>query len=117
MKTAGPDAGFVNEGFRGMGVKAGAEYTFSFYARRGPGNVAGLNVTLEEPGRRGPGPETAASGRTLAQAQITGLTGEWKKYSVVMKPSATAAKARLKLTVEGTGTLDVDVVSLFPKDT
>ncbi|GAB3856925.1 alpha-L-arabinofuranosidase C-terminal domain-containing protein [Hymenobacter terrigena] len=116
-KTAGPDAGFVNEGFRGMGVKQGAEYTFSVYLRRGPGSISALNVTLEEPGRRGGGPETAGSGQTLAQAQITGLTGEWKKYSVVLKPSATVAKARLKLTLEGTGTADIDVVSLFPKDT
>ncbi|GAB2864090.1 alpha-L-arabinofuranosidase C-terminal domain-containing protein [Hymenobacter ruber] len=117
VKTAGPDAGFVNEGFRGMGVKQGAEYTFSVYLRRGAGSISALNVTLEEPGRRAGGPETAASGQVLAQAQITGLTGEWKKYSVVLRPTATAAKARLKLTVEGTGTADIDVVSLFPKDT
>jgi alpha-N-arabinofuranosidase len=115
--TASPDAGFINEGFRGMGVKQGAEYTFSIYLRRGPGSIGGVNVTLEEPGRRGSGPEWADSGPALAQASITGLTGEWKKYSVVLKSSATAAKARLKLTVDGTGTVDIDVVSLFPKDT
>ncbi|WP_426058157.1 alpha-L-arabinofuranosidase C-terminal domain-containing protein [Hymenobacter sp. B1770] len=116
VRKAGPDAAFVNEGFRGMGVKEGAEYTLSFFARRGPGNVSGVTATLEEPGR-GQGPETAATGKSLAQAQITGLTNEWKKYSVVIKPSATVAKARLKLAVEGNGSLDIDVVSLFPKDT
>jgi alpha-N-arabinofuranosidase len=117
VKTAGPDAGFVNEGFRGMGLKKDAEYTFSVYLRRGAGSISALNVTLEEPGRSGPGPETAASGQPFAQARIADLSTEWKKYSVVLKSSATVAKARLKLTVEGTGTLDVDVVSLFPKDT
>ena len=117
VATANPDAGFVNEGFRGMGLKQDAEYTFSIYLRRGAGSISALNVTLEEPGRGGPGPETPASGRPLAQTQITGLTNEWKKYSVVLKPTGTAARARLKLTVEGTGTLDLDVVSLFPKDT
>ncbi|MFD1469083.1 alpha-L-arabinofuranosidase C-terminal domain-containing protein [Hymenobacter caeli] len=116
-KTGGPEAGFVNEGFRGMGVKEGAEYTFSVYARRGPGSITGLRVTLEQPGPRKDGPETPDSGAALAQAQITGLTGEWKKYSVVLKPSATFAKARLKLTVDGTGTVDLDVASLYPKDT
>lgn len=116
-KAGGPEAGFVNEGFRGMGVKEGAEYTFSIYARRGPGSITGLRVTLEEPGRPGGGPETPASGPALAQAEITGFTGEWKKYSVVLKPSATFAKARLKLTVDGTGTVDLDVASLYPKDT
>ena len=117
VAQANPNAGFVNEGFRGMGVKAGAEYTFSVYLRRGPGSISALNVTLEEPGQGGPGPETPRSGRALAQARITDLTGEWKKYSVVLKPSATAAKARLKLTLDGTGSADIDVVSLFPKDT
>ncbi|MBT9394819.1 alpha-L-arabinofuranosidase [Hymenobacter sp. NST-14] len=115
--TASPDAGLLNEGFRGMGVKAGAQYTFSVYLRRGPGNVQGLNVTLEEPGQGGPGPEAPASGRTLAQARISGLTGSWQKYEVVLKPTATAAKARLKLTLDGAGTLDLDVVSLYPQDT
>ncbi|WP_139921336.1 alpha-L-arabinofuranosidase C-terminal domain-containing protein [Hymenobacter sp. DG01] len=114
---ASPNAGIVNEGFRGMGVKQGAEYTFSVYLRRGPGNVSGLNVTLEEQGRPGSGPVAATAGRVLAQAQIGGLTPEWKKYTVVLKPTATAAKAQLKLTMEGAGTLDLDVVSLFPKDT
>jgi len=114
--TASSDAGIINEGFRGMGVRQDAEYTFSLYLRRGPGSIGGLNVTLEEAGRRN-GPETAGSDKTLAQAQLTGLSSEWKKYSVVLKPSATAAKARIKLVVDGTGTLDIDVVSLFPKDT
>ncbi|MBX0289305.1 alpha-L-arabinofuranosidase [Hymenobacter sp. HSC-4F20] len=114
---ASPDAGFINEGFRGMGVKEGGEYTFSVYLRRGPGSVGGLNVTLEEEGRRGAGPEAAASGRVLAQTKITGLTGEWKKYTAVLKSAGTASHARLKLTLDGAGTLDIDVVSLFPKDT
>jgi alpha-N-arabinofuranosidase len=105
-KTAGPDAGFVNEGFRGMGVREGAEYAFSVYARRGPGNISSLNVLLE-----------GQKGEPLAQAKITGLTSEWKKYTAVLKPSATVAKGHLTLTVDGTGTADIDAVSLFPKDT
>ncbi|UOG76415.1 alpha-L-arabinofuranosidase [Hymenobacter tibetensis] len=115
--TASPNAGFLNEGFRGMGVKQDAEYTFSVYLRKGPGSVSGLNVTIEEPGRTGNGPEAAASGKVLAEAKITGLTNEWKKYTAVLKSSGTVAKARLKITMEGAGTIDLDVVSLFPKDT
>lgn len=76
VATARPDAGFVNEGFRSMGLKQGADYTFSVYARRGPGEVSAINITLEEPGAQGAGPEAPASGRVLAQAQITGLAGE-----------------------------------------
>ncbi|SNR86245.1 MULTISPECIES: alpha-L-arabinofuranosidase C-terminal domain-containing protein [Hymenobacter] len=104
--TASPDAGLINEGFRGMGLKQNDEYTFSVYARRGPGNVTGLTVTLED-----------EKGKMLAQSQVSGLTNEWKKYSVVMKPSATAAKGQLRLALNGAGTADIDVISLFPKDT
>jgi alpha-N-arabinofuranosidase len=104
--VASADAGFLNEGFRGMGVREGAEYTFSLYARRGPGNASALSVQLQ-----------GAKGEPLADAKITGLTSEWKKYTAVLRPSATVARGQLKLTMDGAGTVDVDVVSLFPKDT
>jgi alpha-N-arabinofuranosidase len=104
--TAGPDAGFVNEGFRGMGLKAGAEYTLSLYARRGPGSVGSLTVTLQD-----------EKGQSLGQTQFTGLTGEWKKYTAVLKATGTAAKGSLQVNLDGAGTADIDVVSLFPKDT
>ena len=103
--TASPDAGLVNEGFRGMGLKQEAEYTFSVYARRGAGSVSGLSVALED-----------EKGKTLAQSQIAGLTSEWKKYSVVLKPTGTAARGKLRLALNGAGTADLDVISLFPKD-
>lgn len=105
-KTSSPDAGFINEGFRGMGVKQNAEYNFSVYARRGAGNVSGLRVILED-----------EKGQALAQAQVSGLTGEWKQYTAVLKPSATSSKAHLKVVVDGAGTADLDVVSVFPKET
>jgi alpha-N-arabinofuranosidase len=105
-KTSSPDAGFLNEGFRGMGLKQNAEYTLSVYARRGAGSVSGLTVTLED-----------EKGQALAQAKLTGLTPEWKQYTAVLRPSATAQKAHLKVVLDGAGTADIDVVSVFPKDT
>jgi alpha-N-arabinofuranosidase len=100
------EAGIENEGFRGMGVKTGAEYTLSFYARRGSGSVSGLTAML-----------TGEKGEQLGQVAITGFTNEWKQYTAVLKPTSTHNKAHLKLVLTGTGTVDLDVVSLFPKDT
>ncbi|MBW3129210.1 alpha-L-arabinofuranosidase C-terminal domain-containing protein [Hymenobacter profundi] len=105
-RTNSPDAGLTNEGFRGMGVKQGEDYNFSVYARRGPGSINGLTVTLED-----------EKGQALAQTKVGGLTNEWKQYTGVLRPSATSGKAHLKITVEGAGTADLDVVSVFPKDT
>ncbi|WP_217275334.1 alpha-L-arabinofuranosidase C-terminal domain-containing protein [Hymenobacter sp. BRD128] len=100
------EAGIENEGFRGMGVKAGEGYNLSFYARRGPGGIAGLTAVL-----------VGEKGEVLAQAPVTGFSDSWQKYTAVLKPTSTHNKAHLKLVVNGQGTVDLDVVSLFPQDT
>jgi alpha-N-arabinofuranosidase len=100
------EAGIENEGFRGMGVKQGGEYTLSFYARRGAGSITGVSASL-----------VGEKGEDLGQVAITGFTNEWKQYTAVLKPNSTHNKAHLKLVLTGTGTVDLDVVSLFPKDT
>jgi alpha-L-arabinofuranosidase len=100
------EAGLENEGFRGMGIREGAEYTLSFYARRGAGSVSGLNaVVLSE------------KNAVLAQTAVTGFTDQWKPYTVVLKATGTDAKAHLKLVLTGAGMVDLDVISLFPKAT
>ena len=100
------EAGIENEGFRGMGVKQGGEYTLSLYARRGPGSVGGLTATL-----------VGEKGENLGQATVSGFTDQWQRYTVVLRPSSTHNKAHLKLALNGTGTVDLDAVSLYPKDT
>lgn len=91
-----------NEGFRGMGVRQGDVYDFSAQIR----GTAVLRVEL-----------VAADGRVLASAKLNGITPQWQKHSATLRPKATEAKARLSLIVEGRGTLDLDMVSLFPKAT
>ncbi|NML66574.1 alpha-L-arabinofuranosidase [Hymenobacter sp. RP-2-7] len=100
------EAGIENEGFRGMGVKAGEAYNLSLYARRGAGSISGLTAVL-----------VGAKGEVLAQAPVTGFGEGWQQYKAVLKPTATQNKAHLKLVLTGQGTVDVDVISLFPQDT
>jgi alpha-N-arabinofuranosidase len=100
------EAGIENEGFRGMGIKQGSEYTLSFYARRGSGNINGLTASL-----------VGEKGESLGQVAVTGFTNEWKQYTAVVRATGTQNKAHLKLVLNGTGTVDLDVISLFPKDT
>ncbi|TDN39342.1 alpha-L-arabinofuranosidase [Hymenobacter sp. UV11] len=100
------EAGIENEGFRGMGVKVREEYNLSFYARRGAGSISGLTAML-----------VGEKGEVLAQAPVTGFGDQWQQYKAVLKPSSTNNKAHLKLVLTGTGSVDLDVVSLFPKDT
>jgi len=100
------EAGIENEGFRGMGVKQGGEYTLSFYARRGAGGINGLTASL-----------VGEKGEALGQVAVSGFTNEWKQYTAVLRATGTQNKAALKLVLNGTGTVDLDVISLFPKDT
>jgi alpha-N-arabinofuranosidase len=106
VETPGKGFGVMNEGFRGIGVEKGAEYTFSVTARRVDGAPAGLRVELED-----------ANGRTLGQTKVTGLTPDWKTYTSSIRATETNAKARLNLLMDGSGTLDVDMISLYPKET
>ena len=99
----------TNTGFRGMGVRAGAEYIFSAWVRvPEPSAPKSLRAALRT---AGPG------GDNLGEATLTGFSAEWKKYETVIRTSATNPKARLQLTVDGPGAIDLDMVSLFPKDT
>jgi alpha-N-arabinofuranosidase len=104
-----PGAGLPlsNEGYRGIGVTRGARFTFSVYGRSEPAGAMSLGVQL-----------VAADGRPIAVAhEISGFTGEWTSHSCTIEAAATDPKARLTVTVKGAGTLDLDMVSLFPQDT
>jgi alpha-L-arabinofuranosidase len=105
IKTPAGGFGITNEGFRGIGVAKDAEFTFSVLARQLDGAPLKLHIEIED------------GTRSLGQTQLTGFTKQWKTYTTTLRPTDTSNKAQLKLLVEGAGTLDIDLVSLFPKDT
>lgn len=97
--------GVSNEGFRGIGVIEGDAYNFSAQARR----VSGSPTVVVE--------LVAANGETLAEARLEGITDDWSRRTVTLKPKRTDPKARLNVLLEGRGTVDFDMVSLFPQKT
>lgn len=100
------DFGVTNEGFRGIGLRAGNSYDFSILARNPQEKNARLNIRL-----------LSHDGNILAQAEINVNSGEWKKYTAALTPSFTEEKASLSVTLQGKSTVDIDMVSLFPRDT
>jgi alpha-N-arabinofuranosidase len=98
--------GLSNEGFRGMGVRQGAIYTFSVYMRASGGKPSRLRVEL-----------VARDGTKIGAAELGRITPTWKKHVCNVKALATESRARLDLWMEGNGPLDLDMVSLFPRDT
>ena len=99
-----------NSGFFGIGVKQDAEYRFTVWARCPEGGSAKLWIDIVD---------NAAMGddQKLCNGSVEVSGKEWKKYSVVMKPSRTFDKAHLRVWGDNNATTDVEHVSLFPVDT
>lgn len=98
--------GITNEGFRGMGIKKDARYNFSIWASQSTTNPVTLRIELVDP-----------AGKVLGGAQLVTSGNEWKKYTVSFVANGTEPRARLNIWFEGKGTVDMDMVSLFPSDT
>ena len=96
----------TNGGFRGMGVKQGEEYHFTVMARPQEGSPR-LHVALVDTTR----------GQVLGKVTVSPSGNEWKEYSASFTATGTAMKALLQLSFEGKGTVDLDMVSLFPATT
>ncbi|MBS1566940.1 MAG: alpha-L-arabinofuranosidase, partial [Bacteroidetes bacterium] len=104
--AAAGSIGMNNEGFRGMGIKKNVGYDFSFQYRQTAPNVI-MQVELVN-----------AKKEVIGKASVaTTASAEWKKESVHFTASATEPKASLNIWFEGDGTIDLDMVSLFPNDT
>tara|TARA_R110000796_G_scaffold37722_3_gene95130 strand:- start:84470 stop:86455 length:1986 start_codon:yes stop_codon:yes gene_type:complete len=102
------DSGYelINEGFRGMGVKKEASYNVSLMAANEKGNITKIKIYFID-----------ANGNLLGETSILPNSSKWTQYSTQIIATKTEAKAKLKITFEGTGTILMDMISIFPKDT
>lgn len=98
--------GLSNEGFRGMGVKANNQYDFSVLAKQVKGSNIALNIELVN-----------SKGEVIGTCSLTPQGDQWKKYRGTITASQTDPKASLNVWVAGKGSIDLDMISLFPKDT
>ena len=100
-----------NEGFFGIGLKAGEKYRFSVWARCvEAGKEASIRVEFIDRSTMG---EQQAS----VKEYITVNSTEWKKYEVEMTAAVTDPKAVLRIFLRGDNAVDLEHISLFPKDT
>jgi alpha-L-arabinofuranosidase len=101
------DLGLTNEGFKGMGIKKGLRYDFSVLFRKQSGDVK-LHIEL-----------VTATGEKIGETVLLpeANAGTWKKQAVSLNATATEAKGKLTIWFEGTGIIDLDMISLFPEDT
>jgi len=101
-----PSFGLSNGGFRGMGIKKGIDYHFSVMARQLEGSSLKMHVELVD-----------SKGKQIGSANLTPVAKDWQKYMVSFTANETDPKSKLNIWFEGKGSLDIDMISLFPDDT
>ncbi|HBF34070.1 TPA: hypothetical protein DDW35_05860, partial [Candidatus Sumerlaeota bacterium] len=89
---------------QGLNVVQGKEYVLTLYAKSSA--IATLTVALEK-----------QDGTSLAEQEIKGIDAGWKKLEVRFTAKGSDTNARLTISANKPGTLFLDMVSLFPKDT
>lgn len=99
--------GVRNSGFDGIHLDEGARYNVSVYARLNDWTGDSKLTIQFETGNE------FDCGRVV----LDGADGTWKKFEGVIIATKTTDNASLTVTTEGKGTLDLDMVSLFPQDT
>ncbi|MDO6432828.1 alpha-L-arabinofuranosidase C-terminal domain-containing protein [Flavitalea sp. BT771] len=107
-QEAADTLGISNEGFRGMGIKKGLRYDFSMMYRL---PAAGVRLRIELVSSGG----QVIGSTTLAPAVTPGQ--EWRRAAVSFNATDSTLKGRLNIWFEGSGVIDMDIVSLFPTDT
>ena len=106
--TINDDKGFelINEGFRGMGIKKELKYNLSLKAAKESGNISKIKIQFIDKNKK-----------VLGETSIVPTSNDWTNYTTQLKATATEAKAKIKITFEGTGVIKLDMISLFPEDT
>lgn len=107
VTTTQGNAGIQNTGFWGIDIQNSNTYLLSFYLRNGHHYNGNVTASL-----------IGANGKVLMSKIFrVNTSSQWSKYTASMKASATDTKAHFELTFDQKGTIDVDFVSLFPKNT
>lgn len=100
--------GVTNAGYNtGVALKAGAKYDFSVWARSDAPAGTQLSVIVR----------TTAGDAVAAPVELTVRGDTWTRYTATLTPTRTTDVGRLAMLAGGTGTVRLDMVSLFPRDT
>ena len=102
------EIGLTNEGFRGMGFKKDLKYEFSSLFKILKGSVKIHAELLDETGK------VVGLGNS---EMLSSVSTDWQKTEFNLTSSETVMKGKLNVWFEGTGEINLDIVSLFPTDT
>ncbi|WP_062213420.1 alpha-L-arabinofuranosidase C-terminal domain-containing protein [Streptomyces sp. NBRC 109706] len=104
--SAGDGYGLANAGWGGIALDAGAAYDFSVWARTDQ-SLTPLTVRLRDD-----------QGADLADPLTVEIAGDgWARYSGTLNATGTTDAGEIVVTAGGAGSVALDMVSLFPRDT
>jgi alpha-N-arabinofuranosidase len=109
VKKSDPNANnnLVNEGFWGINTVKDDVYNLSFFARTDKLYKGPITASLQ-----------STTGNILAAHTFASVSGaSWKKYTCQLTAKQSSGKAKFVLSFGGTGTVWLDMVSLFPAKT
>lgn len=102
-----PGVTLQNDGFDGISLKKGERYDFSLFARL-PENSKGGKILVRL---------LDQAGKEVAQSAVHVSSKEWKQQRTVLVANADVHAAVLSLEPKLTGTVHLDMISLFPQNT
>jgi alpha-N-arabinofuranosidase len=106
VEVKGSKYELVNEGFRGMGIRKDAKYNLTINAKKVSGDIQKIKFHFVD-----------SLNTPLGETVIIPEGKTWKNYKTQLTANKTELKAKLKITFEGIGKIDLDMISLFPEDT
>lgn len=106
LHTRSAGASLMNSGFDGISLEKGASYQFSVFGKLSDRSDKKLLVQLVD-----------KEGSVLAKSTINLNAASWKKYTAILAPTKAVSGASLMLQPLSEGVIQLDMVSLFPKNT
>lgn len=98
--------GLENEGFRGIGLQKDNLYRFSVWARNVENTPQKIRIEFID-----------ATNSIIAKQSISIDSQQWKKYQIELKSPKEEAHAFVRIYLASQGPVDLDHISLFPKET
>lgn len=96
---------FVNSGFDGIAVKKGEPYRLRLKARSTKKMPMEIDIVSDH-------------GRKVASGKITvKQSKDWNDYELILTPDEYSPNSTLQIVPKNNGTLDLDMISLFPVNT
>jgi alpha-L-arabinofuranosidase len=106
VNNATGDYGLSNTGFRGIGIYANQQYNFSVLVKNENASAIKIKVQLVN-----------TSGKIIGETLLENFSSNWQKHTAVITATDSAQKGKLNVLFEGKGSVDIDMISLFPQKT